>query len=149
LHELVRDSFADTKVLAQTSGLSVELKTCEPVTVRGDAHRLRQVLLNLSDNAVKYNQPDGAVSMALRRSGAFAEFAITNTGPGIRSESLPRVFDRFFRADTAHSHEVDGCGLGLSIAHWIVSVHKGTIRVESVPAKLTTVTVRLPLLQET
>ncbi len=148
LHELVRDSFADTKVLAQASGLSVGLETCEPVTVLGDAHRLRQLLLNLSDNAVKYNRPGGTVSMVLRRSGAFAEFAITNTGPGIRSESLPRVFDRFFRGDAAHSHEVDGCGLGLSIAHWIVSVHKGSIRVESMPAKLTTVTVCLPLLHE-
>ncbi len=148
LHDLVRESFADTKVLAQASGLTVELKICEPLTVRGDAHRLRQLLLNLSDNAVKYNQPGGTVSMALHQSGAFAEFTIANTGPGIRSESLPRVFDRFFRGDAAHGHEVDGCGLGLSIAQWIVSVHKGLIRIESVPAKLTTATVCLPLLQQ-
>ncbi|MGH9592603.1 MAG: ATP-binding protein, partial [Bryobacteraceae bacterium] len=57
----------------------------------------------------------------------------------------PRVFDRFFRGDPAHSNDVEGCGLGLSIARWIVSAHNGTIQIESAPAQLTTVTVRLPL----
>ncbi len=146
--ELVRDSFADAQLLAQASGLGVELTVCEKASVRGDAHRLRQLLLNLADNAVKYNQPGGLVTMALRRAGDSAEFTIANTGPGIPAEALPRVFDRFFRGDPAHGKDVDGCGLGLSIAQWIVSVHNGTIRIESVPSKLTTVTVRLPLVQE-
>jgi signal transduction histidine kinase len=80
----------------------------------------------------------------LRRAGDAAEFTITNTGPGIPSEILPRIFDRFFRGDPAHSNVVDGCGLGLSIVQWIVSAHHGTIQVESVPLKITTFTVRLP-----
>ncbi len=146
--ELVRDSFADAQLLAQASGLGVELPICEKASVRGDAHRLRQLLLNLADNAVKYNQPGGSVTMALRRAGDSAEFTIANTGPGIPAEALPRVFDRFFRGDPAHGKDVDGCGLGLSIAQWIVSVHKGSIQIDSVPSKLTTVTVRLPLVQE-
>jgi signal transduction histidine kinase len=75
-----------------------------------------------------------------------AEFTIANTGPGIPAEVLPRVFERFFRGDPAHSNSVDGCGLGLSIAQWIVSAHNGTIQIESEPSKLTTVRVRLPLL---
>jgi signal transduction histidine kinase len=104
------------------------------------------LLLNLADNAVKYNQPGGSVTMSLRREGHAAEFTITNTGPGISPVALSRVFARFFRCDPAHGHVVDGCGLGLSIAQWIVSVHNGTIQVQSVPTKLTTVTVRLPLL---
>ena len=146
--ELVRDSFADAQLLAQASGLGVELTACETASVRGDAHRLRQLLLNLADNAVKYNQPGGSITMALRRAGDSAEFTIANTGPGIPAEALPRVFDRFFRGDPAHSKDIDGCGLGLSIAQWIVSVHNGTIRIKSVPSKLTTVTVRLPLMQD-
>ena len=146
LDELVRDSFADAEILAHVSGLSVKLAACEAATVRGDAHRLRQLLLNLSDNAVKYNQPGGSISMALRNAGGAAEFTIANTGPGIAPEALSRVFDRFFRGDPAHNSDVDGCGLGLSIAQWIVSAHEGTIRLESAPGKLTTVTVRLPLL---
>jgi len=145
LDELVQDSFADARILAHASGIRVELAACEEITVPGDAHRLRQLLLNLADNAVKYNQPNGSIAMSLRRAGPSAEFTIANTGPGIAPEILPRVFDRFFRADPAHSHAVDGCGLGLSIAQWIVSAHQGTIRMESAPGKVTTVTVRLPV----
>jgi signal transduction histidine kinase len=77
--------------------------------------------------------------------GTMAQLVTSNTGPGIPPEMLPRAFDRFFRGDTAHSGNVEGCGLGLSIAQWIVSVHKGSISMESVPNKMTAVTVRLPL----
>ncbi len=131
--ELVRDNFADAQILAEPQGIQVELTACEEITVRGDRHRLRQLLLNLADNAVKYNQPQGHVTMSLQRAGNLAEFTIANTGPGIPPESLPRMFDRFYRGDPAHSQEVDGCGLGLSIAQWIVSAHNGTIKIESPP----------------
>ncbi len=143
--ELVAEAFADAQILAEPHGIHVELAGCEKISVRGDRHRLRQLLLNLADNAVKYNQPQGRVTMNLRRADGFAEFTITNTGAGIPAEILPRVFDRFFRGDPAHSQAVDGCGLGLSIAQWIVSAHNGTIKIESASAKPTTVTVRLPL----
>jgi signal transduction histidine kinase len=145
LDELVRDNFADAQILAESHGIQVELTACEEITVRGDRHRLRQLLLNLADNAVKYNQPKGGVIMSLLKSGSLAQFTITNTGAGIPPEILPRVFDRFFRGDPAHSQTVDGCGLGLSIAQWIVSAHNGTIKIESATMKPTTVTVRLPL----
>jgi signal transduction histidine kinase len=145
LDELLRDSFADTQVLAQASDLSVELSDCEEAIVRGDPHRLRQLLLNLVDNAVKYNQKGGSVMMRLRARNGTAELTISNTGPGIAPEALPHVFERFYRADPAHGHEVDGCGLGLSIAEWIAEVHGGTIHLESQPSKTTTVTVQFPL----
>jgi heavy metal sensor kinase len=145
LDELVRDNFADAQILAEPQHIQVELAGCEVLRVRGDRHRLRQLLLNLADNAVKYNQPHGRVTMGLRRTDGMAEFTIANTGVGISRESLPRIFDRFYRGDLAHSHTVDGCGLGLSIAQCIVSAHRGTIQIESAPSPLTTVTVRLPL----
>ena len=145
LDELVRDNFADTQILAEPQQIRVELTGCEEISVCADRHRLRQLLLNLADNAVKYNQPQGRVTMTLHRVNGAAEFVIANTGPGIPPESLPRIFDRFYRGDPAHGNEVDGCGLGLSIAQWIISAHHGTIRVESAPSQLTTVTVRLPL----
>jgi len=145
LDGLVRDNFADTQILAEPNHIQVELAGCEEISLRGDRHRLRQLLLNLADNAVKYNQPQGRVAMKLHRVNGAAEFVIANTGPGIPPESLPRIFDRFYRGDPAHGTEVDGCGLGLSIVQWIVSAHNGTIQVESVPSQLTTVTVRLPL----
>jgi signal transduction histidine kinase len=145
LDELVHDNFADAQILAEPNKIKVELETCEEISVRGDRHRLRQLLLNLADNAVKYNQPQGHVTMSLRRADRFAEFKIANTGAGIPADKLPRVFDRFFRGDPAHSAEVDGCGLGLSIAQWIVSAHGGKIQIASGPSKQTIVAVQLPI----
>jgi heavy metal sensor kinase len=145
LDELVRDNFADAQILAEPQGIKVELKTCDEISVRGDRHRLRQLFLNLADNAVKYNQPRGQVTMSLRRAGEFAEFQIANTGKGIPAELLPRVFDRFFRGDAAHGHAIDGCGLGLSIAQWIVSAHGGKIQIASELSETTIVTVQIPV----
>jgi signal transduction histidine kinase len=144
LDELVRDLHGDTVILAEPAGIKVELSVCEEATVMGDAHRLRQLLLNLADNAVKYNQAGGSISMSLRRAGDAAQFDLANTGPGIGPDILPRVFDRFFRGDPAHGSSVEGCGLGLSIAQWIAAAHGGTIHIESTPSRLTTVTLRLP-----
>jgi signal transduction histidine kinase len=145
LDDVMHDAFADAQILAEPCGVKVELSACEELTVRGDRHRLRQLVLNLADNAIKYNVPHGDVKLALRCVGGDAEFTITNTGSGIPPELLPKVFDRFFRGDTSHNNTVDGCGLGLSIAQWIVSAHRGSIQIASEPAKSTIVTVRLPL----
>jgi signal transduction histidine kinase len=112
---------------------------------RETAIALRQLLLNLTDNAIKYNQPNGLVGIELRRNGSFAKLKVSNTGAGISAALLPRVFDRFFRGEPSHNSAVEGCGLGLSIAQWIVKAHGGDIHVASVPEKLTTVTVNLPL----
>ncbi len=145
LDELVRDVYADAQILAQPRHIEVMLAACEEITVRGDRHRLRQLLLNLLDNAIKYNQPQGRVTLALRRAGDFAGLTVANTGPGIPADVLPRVFDRFFRGDASHSNTVDGCGLGLSIAQWITQAHGGEIRIASEPRCETVVTVRLPV----
>jgi signal transduction histidine kinase len=145
LDEIVRDAYEDAQTLAKSAGITVELADCEQIAVRGNRHRLRQLLLNLADNAVKYNQPQGRIGLSLRRINARAQFTITNTGAGIPPDKLPRVFDRFYRGDASHNSAVDGCGLGLSIAQWIVAAHRGTIQIESTPGKQTTVTVTLPM----
>jgi signal transduction histidine kinase len=147
LDEIVRDVFADAQILAKPADISVRLANSEKLSVNGDRHRLRQLLLNLTDNAVKYNQPGGMVEFSLRRDGAEAELTVSNTGKHIASEALRRVFERFFRGDPAHNSAVDGCGLGLSIAQWIVHAHHGDIRIASADNR-TTVTVRLPLAAE-
>ena len=90
------------------SGVTATLGVCDPVTILGDRHRLRQLLLNLCDNAVKYDEPEGKVTLDLRRAGPRAEVRIGNTGRGIAAEVLPRVFDRFFRGDASHSQAVRG-----------------------------------------
>jgi signal transduction histidine kinase len=145
LDELVREACADAQSLARPYNVQISLGACDEVAVTGDRHRLRQLLLNLTDNSIKYNRPNGTVQLALRRTGEAAELTISNTGPGISSEILPRIFEPFFRGDASHSHAVDGCGLGLSIAHWIATAHGGKIQITSEPGKLTTATVRVPL----
>jgi signal transduction histidine kinase len=144
LDEIVREAVEDGLHLAQGREVQVGLTACEELIVRGDRHRLRQLLLNLTDNAIKYNWPNGTVTIALRRVEDSAELTIANTGPGIPQQLRPRVFERFFRGDASHGNAVEGCGLGLSIAQWIVHAHGGSIQLESEERELTTVTVRLP-----
>jgi signal transduction histidine kinase len=141
--ELVRDAFADAQILAKPFQVQVSLELCEPVKIQGDRHRLRQLLLNLTDNAAKYNQPGGRIGIELSRSGTVAQLSITNTGKGIAPELLPRAFDRFFRGDP-NQNRIEGSGLGLSIAKWIVTSHQGTIEITSHPSEWTRVLVTLP-----
>jgi signal transduction histidine kinase len=143
LDDLVRESVADAKILGQPQNIQVNLGTCDVVPISGDRHRLRQLLLNLTDNAIKYNHPNGTVTVSLRHNNGFAEIKMENSGAGIAPELQPRVFERFFRGDGSHSNMVDGCGLGLSIAQWITHAHNGSIQFVSEPGKVTVVTVRL------
>ena len=143
LDTLLRDAAADGEILAQPHGIRLSIAHCDAATVRGDEHRLRQVLLNLADNAVKYNEPGGTVSLALRRTGDSAELTVTNSGPGIPPAHQPHVFEPFFRGETAHA--VEGSGLGLAICRWIVTAHGGTIEIATELGRKTTATIRLPL----
>lgn len=143
LEEIVRESFADAQVLAEPRDITVKLLECADVTVSGDRGRLRQVLLNLIDNAVKYNRPEGTVTLAVRAGGGMGEIELTNTGDPIPPDLLPAVFDRFVRGEGARRKSADGCGLGLAICKWIIEEHGGTIGITSGP-DWTTVLVRLP-----
>lgn len=145
--ELVRDISEDARILALADGVSVTLERCDDTTVQGDRNRLRQMLLNLAGNAVKHNKAGGWIAFSLTRTGGEAVLNISNSGAGVPQELLPRVFDRFFRGDAAHNPNVEGCGLGLSIAQWIVSAHGGTIHLASRMNESTEVAVRLPLLK--
>ena len=120
------------------------LTECQSVTILGDRMRLRQLLLNLANNAVKYNHPGGAVEISLRALDTSAVFVISNTGPALPPELRLRVFERFFRGDLAHNRAIGGSGLGLSIAKSIVDAHRGEIRYEVVADGRTQVTVTLP-----
>jgi len=146
--ELVQEASADAKVLGEQQRITVRLRNLTPTTVAGDRRRLRQLLLILSDNAIKYNQPEGMVEIRLRRDKDDAVLSIANSGPGVPPQMIDRVFDRFFRGDASHNKQIDGCGLGLSIARRIVEAHAGDIRIESQVDGQTTVTVRLPAERE-
>src|SRR5882672_11063242 len=149
LDEIVRDTFADAQILAKSANIQVQMAVCESAIIQGDRHLLRELLLNLADNAIKYNRPNGSVEFVLRRNDENVELKISNSGEGIPPEALPRVFDRFFRGDSAHSSAVDGCGLGLSIAQWITGAHGGKLSLESAPGKETIAKIVFPSSRET
>jgi signal transduction histidine kinase len=110
-----------------------------------DRDRLSQVLINLVDNAIKCNRPNGSVTLHAHQEDDFLVFQVVDTGIGIPHIDLPRIFDRFFRVDKARSRVTGGTGLGLSIVKDIVEAHGGTIEVDSTLNVGTTFTLRLPL----
>ena len=144
LDRVVLDALAEMRPLAEDHRL--ELKDFEPATVSGDADRLKQLLLNLLDNSLKYTPSEGRISVTLKRSPSEALLTVRDTGVGIPPQDLPHIFDRFYRADPARSRDPGGTGLGLAITKWIVDQHEGDIFVESAVGRGTTVTVHLPLL---
>jgi heavy metal sensor kinase len=145
LDALMRELAEDALVLAAPKRIKVEVGELESLKVRGDAARLRQLLLNLVENAVKYTPDHGTVSLTLTRLGGNAAVRIGDTGIGIPKKDLPKIFDRFYRVQADGS----GSGLGLAIAKWIAEAHHGTIEVTSREKKGSTFTVLLPLLRST
>lgn len=114
---------------------------------KGDPDQLQQVFWNLLDNAVKYNVEGGHVVVRLRYHKTFLYVDIEDSGIGIPSEEVPRIFERFYRVDKARSRALGGTGLGLSIVKHIVDVHGGSISVESEPGRGSTFRVNLPVWQ--
>ena len=128
---LVDELFEDSVVLAEQKEICVELKEASPITIVGDRVRLRQLFLNLVDNAIKYTPERGHVWMSIRREDGTAVFEVQDTGIGIPAAEQEKVFNRFYRVDKARSRERGGSGLGLSIAKWIAEFHRGSISVQS------------------
>lgn len=114
------------------------------ITVSGSAEQLKQVTMILLDNAVKYAGADGCVMLSLKRQQGEVWLAVSNTGEGIPAEHLPRIFDRFYRADASRARKQGGYGLGLAIAKSIIDAHKGRIWAKSIPGDTTTFQVALP-----
>jgi signal transduction histidine kinase len=114
-------------------------------TVFADAERVHQVLFNLLDNAVRLSPPGGKVSVRATRHGRTVEVAVRDTGPGIPPEHLPRLFERFYRVDTARSRDEGGTGIGLAIARSVVEAHGGRIWADSEPGRGSTFTFELPV----
>ena len=144
MDEIVREAFEDARELGQARQLNVTLETPEkPVSVIGDRHRLRQMLLILIDNAVKYNRDGGSIRIALAATADAAEFRIWNSGGAISAETQQTLFKRFSRGDNG-AGQVEGCGLGLSIARSIVQAHGGEISVQPGSGDETVALVRIP-----
>lgn len=143
LDRIVLETLAEVRHLRQ--GQELQIEHIEPVVIAGDPDRLKQVLVILCHNALKYTPAGGAVALGLRRRGAAAEVTVSDTGVGIAPPDLPHVFERFYRADPARGRDPGGTGLGLAIAKRIALDHGGDVMVKSEVGKGTVVTMILPV----
>jgi signal transduction histidine kinase len=144
LAELLQDLHQQAQVLAREKQIKVDCTVHGEPETWGDELRLRQLFLNLLDNAVKYTGARGRVNLEAASEGAQVVVHVRDTGIGIPPAALPHIFERFYRVDKARSREIGSSGLGLAICKWIVDAHDATIEVESAPGEGTCVTVRLP-----
>jgi len=147
LRAIVEETGETGELLAAEAGVSMEVATpADPVIVPVDASRIRQLILNLLTNAVKYTPAGGSVRLQLGPSNGRVTLTVADSGVGIAPGDLPHIFDRFWRADSARTRtgERSGTGLGLAICKWIAEAHGGTIDVQSRPGRGTTFTVTLP-----
>lgn len=146
LHDLLRDAASEAEILGQALELTVSVDIAEPVHIQADRHRLRQLLLNLTDNAVKYNREKGYVRyvLQLEPEPARAIIRVESGGRGIPADELPHIFNRFYRSTTSRGSGQDGVGLGLSICQWIAQAHGGELSATSQPDH-TTLILSLPL----
>jgi two-component system OmpR family sensor kinase len=147
LRALILETEETGELLAEPAGIAVSADApVDPVIVPVDGSRIRQLVMNLLTNAVKYTPAGGRVRLWLERDDGRVRFGVSDTGVGIAPGDLPHIFDRFWRADSARTRtgERPGVGLGLAICKWIAEAHGGTIDVQSRPGRGTTFSVTLP-----
>ncbi len=141
---VVADVVTSFAKIAARKSISLDADEAEAPRVLGDSDRLRRILEHLVDNALKYTPDGGRVSVRVGREGDGAMVSVEDTGPGITAEHLPRLFERFYRVDTARSRELGGTGLGLSIVKHLAESMGASVRVASTPGRGSTFEVRLP-----
>jgi two-component system, OmpR family, sensor kinase len=147
LDTLLLDVFKEMRVLARDRVI-IKLTEIDQIIVSGDRDRLKQVLINLISNAIKYTPKGGEVFLSLAKMGDSARLIVRDTGQGIAGEDLPHIFERFFRAEKSRTRsKTGGFGLGLSISYWIINHHGGRIEVNSAENKGTTFCIYLPILK--
>ena len=143
LYEIAKAALAELSAPAELAGVSLTLEGSS-APIRGIPQLVSAILFNLTDNALKYNRPDGSVTVAIRSGDEETILTVTDTGIGIPEDAKDRVFERFYRVDKSHSKEVGGTGLGLSIVKHAAQILGARLKLESTPGKGTAVTVFFP-----
>jgi two-component system phosphate regulon sensor histidine kinase PhoR len=141
IQDLVNDVFDALMIKTQTKNIKCSIKKgCEqPITVYADKEKIRQVIINLVDNAIKYGNQDGHVEASIYKTDKEnVLFEISDDGIGIAEEHLSRIFERFYRTDYGRSRNIGGTGLGLAICKHIIEAHGQLIHVRSTPGVGTT-----------
>jgi heavy metal sensor kinase len=131
LGQLTREVAASLGLLAEERHQQISIQAADGVSVRADRLVLREAITNVIDNAIKYSPMAAAIALSVRTDGRNAVIEVADQGPGIPAEHRERIFDRFFRVDSARSRDAGGTGLGLAIAKWAVELNGGSIRVDA------------------
>ncbi|WP_312113295.1 ATP-binding protein [Brevibacillus reuszeri] len=147
IDQLIREVFGSYRIQSPTHSFQLDLQT-ERTMVMGDRDKLRQVLVNLISNAVKYSPNGGCIRVICREDGKHLLVDIQDEGLGIPAEAIPHLFTKFYRVDNSDRREIGGTGLGLAIVQEIVQIHHGEIAVTSEAGQGSTFTVSLPLPEE-
>jgi two-component system, OmpR family, sensor histidine kinase CiaH len=145
LGAVVEGSAASMRSLATERGIALDVSAAPELRILGSREQLRQLVVILVDNALRYTGKGGRVEVDVARRDGSAVMAVTDTGIGIPPDALQHVFERFYRADDARTRDSGGAGLGLAIAQKLVDEHGGRIAADSTPGKGSTFTVTLPL----
>jgi signal transduction histidine kinase len=143
LDEIVLEAVTTAGWIASRRGISLDVSEADEAVIDGDPALLRQLVMILLDNAIKFSHAGGSVEISMRAESGAATIAIQDEGVGIASADVPRVFDRFYRAESARG-TTTGAGLGLAIAKWIADVHGARIALEPAPKGGTRVTITFP-----
>jgi signal transduction histidine kinase len=143
LAKTARNTIDQMQLLADEKRLSTTVEAEQPIIVAGDESRIKQVIVNLFDNAIKHTHDGGAIRVSVKAEKPKAVLSVIDNGVGISAEALPHVFERFYQGNK--NRRSVGAGLGLSIVRTICHAHGGTVRIHSVVDTGTTVTVELPL----
>ncbi len=143
LNELIEEVIKESKLVADN--LNIFFKVNEPIQIDADRKLIKQMLRAIIDNSIKYTPVTGKIEINSKIQKESVAITVSDTGCGIPEESLPHVFDRFYRVDKARSREYGGTGLGLSIVKWIVEIHSGFIKAASEVGAGTEILIRLPL----
>ncbi|HEU4989519.1 MAG TPA: ATP-binding protein [Gemmatimonadaceae bacterium] len=147
LDDIVLDAADAARTLAVAKGVTLEVGTFEEAPLNADPTLIRQLVMNLVHNAIKFTPPGGHVHVDVEVRDAHPVFVVADTGVGIAPEHLPHVFERFFRGDPARVR-AEGAGLGLSIARWVADLHHAEIAIASAPGRGTRVEVVFPRIQK-
>ncbi|HEY9681324.1 MAG TPA: HAMP domain-containing sensor histidine kinase [Oculatellaceae cyanobacterium] len=144
LDNLAKQVLEEFDELFKSKGIELKLTVAQMVSLTADGDQLKRLMTNLLQNAYRYTDTGGSVHVTVDTFGRYARLVITDSGIGIPSESVPKIFDRFYRVDKSRSRAAGGVGLGLSIVRAIVESHKGKIDVTSEENKGTSFTILLP-----
>lgn len=145
LNHIIERIVNSIKPLADQKNIKIMINQWEKINIYLDKGKIYQALINIIHNAVKYTDEGGRITIHIEREGKYALIKVRDTGHGMPEESLPFIFERFYRVDSARSRKTGGSGLGLSITHQIITLHQGTIEVESQLNIGSTFIIKLPL----